>query len=234
MRWIFWFLLLSNGVLAIWNLAGQKPLDTPPSPAESTAQATVDASVKSLRLVSEMAAEDLQARSRDEAPPAAPQLCLMAGAFADVAAAEQFIARLAALDVAAFVHPVDLTAGEGFWVFLEPFGNREAARRRLAELQARGVDSYIIPKGELENGISLGVFTRLELAEARLAELAKLGLDAKMQNIERSYRETWVMLGAGEENKLGEEVWQQLLQENLALQQRQNFCSDVASAKNFH
>ena len=144
------------------------------------------------------------------------------------------MARLAALDVISFEHAVDLPAGEGYWVYLQPLSNRDAARRRLAELHARGVDSYIIPKGELENGISLGVFTRRDLAEARLAELARLGLSAKLHNIERSYRELWVMLGEAEEHKLDESVWRSLAQENISLQRRQNLCSAVASAKNFH
>jgi cell division septation protein DedD len=210
MRWIFWFLLLCNLLAFGWRFW----------PGSVSAPRVPESS-----------------RKPKPAPPPGPvgrSLCVMAGAFKDTADAQQFMDRLAVLDVEAFIHPVDLSAGEGYWVFLEPFANREVARRRLAELQARGIDSYIIPKGELENGISLGVFTRLDLAQARLNEVRKLDTSAKMQPIERSYREIWVMLGEGEEHKLAEAVWLDLLRENLSLQQRQNFCSAVASAKKFH
>lgn len=231
MRWIFWFLLLCNLAVLVWRLVAD------PGAASGLAAPAVPlpAEVAKLRLVSEIPPSELR---RNPAPqsvaPVERSLCYMAGAFKDAAEAQQFIDRLAALDIRAFEHAVDLTSGEGYWVFLDPLANRDAARRRLVELQARGVDSYIIPKGELENGISLGVFTSLDRANARLEEMKSIGLDVKMQPIERSYRELWVMLGEGEQQKLGEAAWLALLQENPSLQQRQNFCADVASGKNFH
>jgi cell division septation protein DedD len=231
MRWIFWFLLLCNLVAFVWHL-----LQPGPPSVVLSRYAEPAMGVPEIRLMNELPEPP---RPRYQSEPAAPTvvehgLCFMAGGFKDTAEAQQFIDRLAVLDVKAFMHPVDLSSGEGYWVFLDPLTSRDAARRRLVELQARGIDSYIIPKGELENGISLGLFTRMDLAQARLDEMNKIGLPAKMQPIERSYRELWVMVGEGEQHKLGESAWLGLLQENLSLQQRQNFCSDVASAKNFH
>ena len=231
MRWIFWFLLLSNLVLLIWRLVFGSSAQFAPGPSGS---APTPEAPTHIRLLSELDPQSLRPRVQPGETREIRDLCIMVGAFQDAAEAQLFISRLAALDVAAYVHPVDLPAGANYWVYLQPLNNRDTARRRLAELQARGIDSYIIPKGELENGISLGVFTRRDLAEARLAELAGLGLDAKMQIIDRTYRELWVMLGSGEEHKLAEAVWLDLLQQYFSLQQRQNFCSDVASAKNFH
>lgn len=229
MRWIFWFLLLCNFAVIAWRTLQPSPSYRHAKRVEPTTH------VPQIRLLSELP-ESSHQRNRINPPVPALErsLCFMAGAFKDAAEAQQFIDRLAVLDVKAFIHPVDLSTGEGYWVFLDPLANRDAARRRLVELQARGIDSYIIPKGELENGISLGLFTRMDLARARLDEMNKIGLAAKMQPVERSYRELWVMLGEGEQYKLGESTWIELLQENLSLQQRQNFCSDVASAKNFH
>lgn len=200
---------------------------------EPRAPSVPPAAARQVALLSELDPGVVQAR-KDTAIVDQPALCLMVGAFASAMDASEFMMRLAALDVMSYEHPVDLSAGEGYWVYLRPSTNRDEARRRLAELQARGVDSYIIPKGELENGISLGVFTRRDLAEARLAELTRLGLSVNLHNIERSYREHWVMLGESEEHKLDESVWRSLLQENISLQRRQNLCSDVASTKNFH
>jgi cell division septation protein DedD len=231
MRWIFFFLLLCNLAAIAWHfLSGPKPPEVMTAPG-----APLSAAVPEIRMLSEMPEPRRRPNPSEMAAPAVERsLCFMAGAFKDVAEAQQFIDRLAVLDVQAFVHTVELSSGEGYWVFLDPLANRDAARRRLIELQARGIDSYIIPRGALEDGISLGVFTRLDLAQARLDEMNKIGLAAKMQPIERAYRELWVMLGEGEQQKLGESAWLELLQENLSLQQRQNFCSDVASAKNFH
>lgn len=229
MRWILVLLIAANVAYPLWRVLFAPPH---PQPMEKVERPQVSAG-KSLVLLNEL--DPAQVHERPEQPvDRPPSLCLMVGAFATKDEVRQFMARLAALDVISFEHAVDLPAGESYWVYLQPLPNRDAARRRLAELHARGVDSYIIPKGELENGISLGVFTRRDLAESRLAELARLGLSAKLHNIERSYRELWVMLGEAEEQKLDESVWRSLEQENISLQRRQNLCSAVASAKNFH
>ena len=220
---------MCNLVTAVWHLLQPGPSSMPARHGVST----VD--VPEIRLLRELPESSRQRhRSEPVSAPAERGLCYMAGGFKDTEEAQQFIDRLAVLDVKAFIHPIDLSSGEGYWVFLDPLNTRDAAHRRLVELHARGVDSYIIPRGELENGISLGLFTRMDLAQARLDEMSKIGLAAKIQPIERSYREIWVMLGEGEQHKLGESAWIGLLQENMSLQQRQNFCSDVASSKNFH
>lgn len=222
---------MANMAFPLWRM-----LSPAPSPHTEKAHhppVVASSNMQSLQLLNEVSHVQMQRRAAPVVDQA-PSVCLMVGAFASVEEMQQFVLRLAALDVRAFEHAVELSAGEGYWVYLRPLVNRNEARRRLAELQARGVDSYIIPKGELENGISLGVFTRRDLAEARLAELSRQGLSPKLHNIERSYRELWVMLGEAEEHKLADSVWRSLMQENISLQRRQNLCSDVASAKNFH
>lgn len=232
MRWIFFFLLAANAAFFLWHVLSVPAASPTVAPMINTTFAP-SASARQVKLLRELAPGAVRART--EAPIVKnPSLCVMVGAFASQVDAQEFMTRLAALDVVSFDHPLDLSAGEGYWVYLQPFANRDQARRRLAELQARGIDSYIIPKGELENGISLGVFTRRDLAEARLVELRRLGLSVDLYNIERSYREYWVMLGESEEHKLDESVWLALLRENISLRRRQNLCSDVASAKNFH
>jgi cell division septation protein DedD len=236
MRWIFWTLLLGNLLVGAWWIA---PWRAPAPVPVQLAPVTDTSHAEPFRLLSEMKPEELASRSPaqpvlEPAPTDTPQaLCVMVGAFADEVRAQDFIARLAVLDVAAFLNPVDLSVGEGYWVYLEPLVSREESRRRLAELQDRGVDSYIIPKGELENGISLGMFTKRDLAELRLKELVDLGINAKIQEIKRSYREIWVMLGVQEEQKIATETWQKILKEPIPLQQRQNLCTDIASGKNF-
>lgn len=236
MRWIFWLLLVANVLVVIWHNMIAAPQENSPRPHIRDSAKSDALRVESISLLNELdpAGVRLLKQSDQISQVNDPAVCLMVGPFASAGEIQQFIARLAALDVKSFEHFVDLPAGEGYWVYLEPMTNRDVARRRLAELHARGLDSYIIPRGELENGISLGVFTRRDLAEARLRELAKLGLAPKLQNIGRSYRELWVMLGHAEEHKIGEAAWQSLMRDYFSLQQKQNLCSDVASTRNFH
>ncbi len=114
------------------------------------------------------------------------QLCEMVGPFENVSAAKDFVGRLRAIEVQSAVEELELPSGIGFWVYLEPEINRESALRRLGELQSRGVDSYVIPKGDLENGISLGMFSKKELADGRISEMKRLGLSPNVKEIERS------------------------------------------------
>lgn len=235
MRWIFWCLVVSNVVLLGWHFVfGDPNRGMARVPLVSPAATTVAVPPPGIVLVDELAGP-LAGTSLEVAPEARhPALCKMVGPFEAQGSAEGFVARLAALDVMAEVHRVQLSAGESHWVYLPPERDRGAARRKLAELQGRGLDSYIIPKGELENGISLGVFSRTELALARQADLALLGLSAKIQSVERTYQEVWVMLKQGEEQKIAEKTWKELLHESFSLQEQQNYCLDVASRENIH
>lgn len=156
-------------------------------------------------------------------------LCELVGPFGDMEKAEEFIEKLKGVEVSGGVKEIELPSGTGYWVYLKPLRNRKEALRRLSELQAKGVDSYVIPKGELENGISLGMFSQKGLADARLKEMSAVGLEPQLKEIERSYREIWVMLNQGEGAKMSKYTWENLLKGINMLERRQNYCLDVAS-----
>lgn len=156
-------------------------------------------------------------------------LCELVGPFSDLDKADEFIERLNGIEVSGGVREIELPSGLGYWVYLKPLRSRKDALRRLNELQTKGVDSYVIPKGELENGISLGMFSQKSLADARLKEMTREGLDPQLKEIERSYREIWVMLDQGEGAKMSKYTWESLLDGTNMLERRQNYCLDVAS-----
>lgn len=156
-------------------------------------------------------------------------LCELVGPFADMDKAGEFLERLDGIEIRGGIKEIELPTGAGYWVYLKPLKNRKEALRRLSELQAKGVDSYVIPKGELENGISLGMFSQKTLADARLKEMTRVGLDPLLKEIERSYREIWVMLEQGEGAKMNKYTWENLLQGKNMLERRQNYCLGVAS-----
>jgi len=66
----------------------------------------------------------------------------------------------------------------GWWVFIPPQANRQAAQKKAAELKALGVDDYFIVQedGEQRWALSLGVFRSEEAAQARLAALRTQGV----------------------------------------------------------
>ena len=156
-------------------------------------------------------------------------LCEMVGAFRNKREAASFIERLIAVGAVARQKEMVLPAGPGYWVYLEPSETSKAAFRKLKELQSRGIDSYVIPKGDLANGISLGMFSQKNLSEMRVKEMKNVGLEPKLEVVERTYREFWVMLDQGEESKISQITWTRVLDGFDSVERRQNFCLDIAS-----
>ncbi len=66
----------------------------------------------------------------------------------------------------------------GWWVFIPPQANRQAAQKKAAELKALGIDDYfiVLEEGAQRWAVSLGVFRTEEAAQARLATLREQGV----------------------------------------------------------
>ncbi len=156
-------------------------------------------------------------------------LCTLIGPFPKLLRAEYFIERLSALDVSSSVYNVEISGDVGYWVYLPPEESRKQAYNKLRELQAKGIDSYVIPKGELENGISFGMFSQSKLAEQRLNDMKKQGYSAQLKEIARSFNEIWVLLQPGQAQMLGEKAWLEMLSDDEGIERRQNYCPAVAS-----
>lgn len=70
----------------------------------------------------------------------------------------------------------------GFWVVLPPYKTQKAAIDAVLELRKKGIkDIRRFIEGEQRNGISLGVFSLRENAERRRQEIARKGLQARVE-----------------------------------------------------
>lgn len=74
-----------------------------------------------------------------------------------------------------------------YFVYVEPASSRALAHRTWRELVAQGIDAFVIPRGERENGVSVGVFSRRELAEAQHARVSELGFSVATRTVHRSH-----------------------------------------------
>ncbi|WP_347331067.1 SPOR domain-containing protein [Marinimicrobium locisalis] len=233
MRAIFVVLVIAN--LLLLSLQWVSPSET----AETEqGRASSSPEAPSLRLLSEAeegaltgAAQAQQKRDSSRSRPAeeARPLCEWVGPFANAAQADSLQQRLQALDVSADQRSLEISDGRGYWVHLPPELSQRAALQKLHELQAKEIDSYVIPRGELENGISFGMFSRQSLAAARRDELVDMGYDAQIHEIERTHREIWLAMPVREAGALSDTLWEELLATTPELERRQNFCSGVAS-----
>lgn len=161
------------------------------------------------------------------------QLCTLVGAFAESRKAEYFVEHLRALDIVGSVQQMEVPGESSYWVYLPAEVSKKKALRLLHELQAKKIDSYVIPKGDLANGISLGLFSSEDAALRRQDEVAGHGYSAQVEEVERTYEEVWVVLAAAEAEKADENLWKKLLDKQENLELRQNFCPDVASDQKF-
>ena len=240
MRWIFFLLLIANLGLLGWFLSADR------SPAAKVVAVASDSGVNTIALVSEVDPAELavEAPAPDvaqqapvpERPPeteAAP-LCTLVGPFEEAYQGEDVVRRLRALQVESALRDVEMEGQMRYWVYLAPLNSTRDAFRKLRELQAAGIDSYVIPKGSLENGISFGIFSEIERAQSLASELQARGFAAQYREEPQTYLERWVVLSgdggpADPETvaMLGEEFWQQLQLDYPDIGRRQNLCSEI-------
>ena len=234
MRWIVGSLVAINIVVLVWQLLVRDPqANLPPVASQQTLNGA-----QPIKLLGELEEETLQAMLADrervrlnvpsDAESSQP-LCTLIGPFEKVLRAEYFVERLEALDVKSAVQEVEIPGEVGYWVYLPSLSSRKEAFNKLRELQSKGIDSYVIPRGELENGISFGMFSQEKLAKQRLADMRQQSYEAELKEVERSYKEIWVILQPGQSQLLDQESWQSVLASENNLERRQNYCPAVAS-----
>jgi hypothetical protein len=233
MRAIFIFLLIANILFFGYHYFNKAPVDVKANPA--SAQISL-AGADKLQLLSERT--DLAAKPRKTSevkktntPEPEPRtgLCTMIGPYAQLLHAEYAMEHLASLGVEAHITPIEIKEGELYWVYLQPEMSEREALRRLYELQGKGIESHIITKGELTNGISFGRYADYLQAEIKAKEIMTLGYNVEIKMLPKIIQETWVVVNSGFDEKINENVWVNLLSREDSLEKRQNFCLGVDS-----
>ena len=233
MRLIFIVLLLGNVVFFLTQIFGKSvPVDTKPAVVEHK-------NFGNLQTIAERNAKGGQAakvskKKEFEVTESSPPLsdaekCELIGPFAELLHAEYLVERLTALEVASVVKQVEIADGKNYWVYLKPEMSEKEALRRLSEIQqAKAIDSYIIPSGELANGISFGQFASEKEATDKAEQIRAQGYAAEIKEVPKSHNETWVEVRQKVGQKISEEKWLSLLKEEKAIERRQNYCLGVA------
>lgn len=226
MRLIFIFLLIANvAFFAGQYFLGGASVAPPKQPVPSVA---VDGQ---LQLLAETGSGyQAQPRPAVGARPmeAGDGLCTLVGPFAQLLHAEYLVERLTALSVAAQVSQVGISDGETHWVYLAPEMSEKEAWRRLHELQQKNIESYLITRGDLINGISFGRYASMQEALARKQEIDGLGYGAQILSVPKIINEIWVVLPQGEGDSLSNDFWSDVLAQQPSLEKRQNLCAGVA------
>lgn len=121
-------------------------------------------------------------------PPAAqPRACIALGPFETFEEATAIGERIVSAGGETAVVEETEVGEPDYFVYVEPAASRALAHRTWRELVAQGIDAFVIPRGERENGVSVGVFSRRELAEAQHNRVSELGFSVVTRTVLRSH-----------------------------------------------
>ena len=162
MRWIFFLLLLANVLFF-----GYMQMSSGRSGEPLSAHVPLNAGKVQL----------LGLAPPPSAKPAAPQVCLEWGSFAnaELGQARQALEKLNLGDKLAVR---DMGEHITYWVLIPPLKSKEDAEKKMAQVKALGVeDVALMPeRDKWHNAVSLGVFSTEEAANKYLDEVRKKGV----------------------------------------------------------
>ena len=70
----------------------------------------------------------------------------------------------------------------GYWVYLPKFKSWNEARRKVVDLESRGMtDAFIMGRGRMKNAVSLGLFKAEIAAKRRINKLQEMGIAPKLE-----------------------------------------------------
>jgi hypothetical protein len=184
-----------------------------------------------LRLLSELAGKDRQGSVSPAKLAAPPPVCHMIGPFKEKISARQVKDRLKALDVEVKTYQLQIPDKPDYWVHLGPMRSKKEALEALRELQGKKIDSFLITEGDLINGISLGFFTKEELAQAVQRQRREQGYEAKIRQVPRFSQQLWEVLDAEQYSRFSDALWQKVKSGTDGLELRKNSCDLIASAE---
>ncbi len=78
------------------------------------------------------------------------------------------------------------------WVFLPPLESREAADVRVRDMQLANIDDiYVIPRGDMANAISLGLYSQNDSLQRRISQLEERGFPPSLLPRYRTVMASW-------------------------------------------
>ena len=181
-----------------------------------------------------LAGADQLIAQKDQAvviPPSS--YCVQLGPFESVADVSDFIAvygvsMKTALDVR------QQAAKPQYRVYLPPLENREAAIEAIGQLRATlgannlVIDSFLIPQGDLANGIALGLFAEQTNAVNVKLQLETVGYDALIQEVGSVREELDVVIGELESEAIFQGYWGEIQRARPYLRAVEKLCETIA------
>ena len=228
-RYIVLFLLAVNIVYFIWALT------------HSEEEATVSSKSRELLNTGLMLVSEFEAQTAALAleNPEDLTLCSSVSGFSTVDDANNFILDAKQANLDAILNLTGSLLASQFRVYLPPEANRIAASRSLDRVEAAltdaqmEVETYLITRGAVVNGIGLGIYGLEEEANLVQDQVSELGFEAQIEEIPRSDGEIQVVLRPSNSDKVQTSEWLELSSGRPYLIRSENLCETIAQASQF-
>ncbi|MEN6587322.1 MAG: SPOR domain-containing protein [Sulfuricella sp.] len=173
MRWVFALLLLGN-------IAFFAAMQLPQNKSSSEALAShAPVHAEKVRLIAEDETPAASASPPAATVPAAPQVCLEWGLFADqeLTKAQAALGALKLGDSDISVRSVPAKSST-YWVYIPPLKSKQDANKKVEEIKGLGIqDSFVMQdNNQWRYAVSLGVFSTQEAADKYLAQIREKGV----------------------------------------------------------
>ncbi|NKB32992.1 MAG: hypothetical protein GKR91_07845 [Pseudomonadales bacterium] len=229
MKYIAILLLFANIGYFIWAL-------TRPTEAELVESESRELLNNGLMLIREFEAQT-EALALENAEDRT--LCSIVVGFATVDDANGFILAARQRELGTLLNLTGDPLPSQYRVYLAPEANRILATRELdavssAILDAElAVETYLITRGPLAEGIGLGVFAEAAEAETIQTQVSGLGFAPEIEEIPRSDGEIQVVLRSSNSEQLEMAEWLELSDDRPDLTRTENLCETIAQASQF-
>ena len=221
MRYIALTLLLLNLAYLAWNFWQRSQTEVPVVLIETEEPGA------RLRLLSE---RETDAERAAPVAAEAAALCSRLGEFPSVEDANLFIKEARALNLQAELWVDGSLLAPQYRVYLPPYSSREIAALSLNALQEDprvtelALETYLITRGELANGIGLGIFAERNTAETLMEALSGLGYEVRLGEVPRAEGRIFVLLSEAQIMALDPQIRAQLMLDRPYLDASENVC----------
>jgi hypothetical protein len=243
-KWIFFFAVISNLILALWSWSVR--------PESQASLAPAGSGLGQVILLRELAADEqsrlalsLQTeQARDRALENFSEIDIGGDPLAEGGCyiyslptrerLELFADRMQTLVPTTYIGEQVVQQPGAIMLYIAPQPSFRFAQIELNELRAAGVDGFIIADGAMENGISVGVFNAEQNIQQRMDQLRVLGyqLERYQYMVDRSVYA--VNIPALSQAAITPESWAEIRRDFPQLSSQQNSCWKVASTLNFN
>jgi|GEM_PF-1287864 len=244
MRGIVFGLLFSNLVYLAWNLfvpaASERGAPRPAAQIGASVQLVSEVSAEQLRRYRVQQVEPAQdlAGSADEAVEEQALYCAQIGPFRTEDDAQNFV-NTNAQRMSLAVDIRQVPAAPDYRVFLRPFASKELATSTQETLRAAfaannfTIDTYLVPRGELENSIALGLFGEQRNALNVQQQMQGLGYQVVVRTEEKQASEAWVFASAIESEAVFAQQWAQMRLSRSYISTGEKLCETIAHTPQF-